>query len=123
MLSFYQRSPSFESLIGPSWTVTFPRSGSSVIQKASSRRICSSTGKSKLNDDTLIYKSPAAPLMPGEKITRMSTTTVFFSWQSDRPTREGRNLIAAALDAAVQRISQDLEVDEPSRPQLQVDRD
>jgi hypothetical protein len=61
--------------------------------------------------------------MPGEKIIRMSATTVFFSWQSDRPTREGRNLIAAALDAAVQRISQDLQVDEPSRPQLRVDRD
>jgi hypothetical protein len=61
--------------------------------------------------------------MPGEKIIRMSTTTVFFSWQSDRPTREGRNLIEAALDAAVHRISQDLQVDEPSRPQLQVDSD
>jgi hypothetical protein len=54
---------------------------------------------------------------------RMITTTVFFSWQSDRPTREGRNLIEKALATAMQRISHDLEMDEPPRDHLLLDKD
>jgi len=52
----------------------------------------------------------------------MSTATIFFSWQSDRPTREGRNTIEAALEAAVKRISGDFVVEEPFR-ELRVDKD
>ena len=49
--------------------------------------------------------------------------TIFFSWQSDRPTREGRNFIERALEIAVTRIAEDLEVEEPLRDALQVDKD
>jgi hypothetical protein len=49
--------------------------------------------------------------------------TVFFSWQTDRTTREGRNFIERALEDAVKRIAQDLEVDEPVRDALIVDKD
>jgi hypothetical protein len=52
----------------------------------------------------------------------MSSATVFFSWQSDRPTKEGRNLIERALTAALERISKDIQVDE--RPHdLVLDKD
>lgn len=49
-------------------------------------------------------------------------TTVFFSWQTDRPAREGRNLIERALEAAVHRIGQDTTIEEAVRD-LSVDRD
>ena len=41
--------------------------------------------------------------------------TVFFSWQSDRPTKEGRNLIERALKMALERIAQDMNLEEPLR--------
>src|SRR5271166_5067351 len=47
-------------------------------------------------------------------------TTVFFSWQSDRP---GRNFIEKALQSAIDRISQDVKLDEPERNKLILDRD
>jgi hypothetical protein len=49
--------------------------------------------------------------------------TVFYSWQSDRPTREGRNFIERALQAAVTRIAEDMQVEEAVRDGLEVDRD
>src|SRR5579883_692567 len=52
----------------------------------------------------------------------MSTATVFFSWQSDRHTTECRNLIERALKAALERVSNQMEVDE--RPHdLALDKD
>jgi hypothetical protein len=52
----------------------------------------------------------------------MNTATVFFSWQSDRPTREGRNLIERALKTALERIAEDISVDEAPR-ELRLDKD
>jgi hypothetical protein len=52
----------------------------------------------------------------------MSATTVFFSWQSDRPTKEGRNLIEKALRIALERIAQDIQIDESPR-ELTLDKD
>jgi hypothetical protein len=49
--------------------------------------------------------------------------TVFFSWQSDRPTREGRNLIERALEAAVSRMADDAAVEEAVREGLTLDKD
>ncbi len=49
--------------------------------------------------------------------------TVFFSWQSDRSTAEGRNLIEKALDMAVANIANDLTVEEAVREGLRVDKD
>ena len=49
--------------------------------------------------------------------------TVFFSWQSDRPTKEGRNLIEKALKVAVSRIANDASVVEAVREGLEVDKD
>jgi hypothetical protein len=43
---------------------------------------------------------------------RMSAQTVFFSWQSDRATKEGRNLVERALKSALERISKDIDIDE-----------
>jgi len=41
--------------------------------------------------------------------------TVFFSWQRDRPPREGRNLIEKALETAVSRIAGDTTVEQAVR--------
>jgi hypothetical protein len=49
-------------------------------------------------------------------------TTIFFSWQADTTTKEGRNLIERALERAVSRIGQDSTVEEAVRA-LAVDRD
>lgn len=49
--------------------------------------------------------------------------TVFFSWQSDRPSREGRNVIEKALEEAVVRIAKDVKVEEAVREGLRVDKD
>jgi hypothetical protein len=49
-------------------------------------------------------------------------STVFFSWQADTPTREGRNFVERALGRAVGRIGGDTTVEEAIR-ELTVDRD
>ena len=49
--------------------------------------------------------------------------TLFYSWQSDRPTKTGRNLIERALRRAVREIQSDLEIEESLRENLSVDRD
>src|SRR6476469_6518137 len=49
--------------------------------------------------------------------------TVFFSWQSDRSTKEGRNLIEKALENAVARIAADITVEEAVREGLKLDKD
>jgi hypothetical protein len=49
--------------------------------------------------------------------------TVFYSWQSDRPPREGRNFIEKALQVAVAKITEDLKVEEAVREGLTVDKD
>jgi hypothetical protein len=48
--------------------------------------------------------------------------TVFFSWQADTPTREGRNFIERALERAVAHISDGTSIEEAER-ELQIDRD
>ena len=53
----------------------------------------------------------------------MAATTVFFSWQSDTGTSEGRNFIERALEMAVKRISNELQVEEAPRGPLQIDKD
>jgi hypothetical protein len=50
------------------------------------------------------------------------SNTIFFSWQVDTPTREGRNLIERALERAASWISGDTTVEEAIR-ELAVDRD
>jgi hypothetical protein len=49
--------------------------------------------------------------------------TIFFSWQSDRPTSVCRNFIERALKDAVSRITADTTVEKASRGDLSVDRD
>jgi len=49
--------------------------------------------------------------------------TIFFSWQSDRPKREGRNFIDKCLQAAVTHLSLDLEFQEAVRDGIEVDSD
>ena len=51
------------------------------------------------------------------------SNTVFFSWQTDRPTKEGRNFIRKALETAVQRIAEDITVELAVREGLEVDKD
>lgn len=48
--------------------------------------------------------------------------TIFFSWQADTSTREGRSLIERALERAASRIGRDANVEEVVR-ELEVDRD
>jgi hypothetical protein len=49
--------------------------------------------------------------------------TIFFSWQSDRPTRVCRNFIENALNEAIRRIAADASVEKAERDDLAVDRD
>ena len=50
-------------------------------------------------------------------------STVFFSWQSDRPSKEGRNLIEASLKDAIAQLASDAEVEEAVRDGLALDKD
>lgn len=50
-------------------------------------------------------------------------STIFFSWQSDRPPLTGRNLIERALRDAVKRIAAEATVEEAPRGELLIDRD
>ncbi|MBT9598562.1 MAG: hypothetical protein IV094_21440 [Vitreoscilla sp.] len=49
--------------------------------------------------------------------------TVFFSWQSDRPTDSGRNLIERALQDAIKALNSDAELEEAEREELVLDKD
>ncbi|MGO9574374.1 MAG: hypothetical protein ACLPTQ_08605, partial [Terriglobales bacterium] len=49
--------------------------------------------------------------------------TVFFSWQSDRPKREGRNFIEKCLREAVKNISLEIEFQEAMRGEIEIDSD
>jgi hypothetical protein len=53
---------------------------------------------------------------------RPLATTIFFSWQSDRPASSGRKLVEQALGAAVSKIATDVSIEKPIRD-LAVDRD
>jgi hypothetical protein len=46
---------------------------------------------------------------------------VFWSWQADRPQRVCRNLIKEALELAIPRAAQQLELDESERPEIDHD--
>jgi hypothetical protein len=48
---------------------------------------------------------------------------IFFSWQADRKNRCGRNLIEAALNKAIKRLSQEATLEEAIRDELELDRD
>ena len=49
--------------------------------------------------------------------------TIFFSWQSDRPAKEGRSFLEQALKDAVARIARDVTVEDAVRDGLEVDKD
>lgn len=50
-------------------------------------------------------------------------TKIFYSWQSDRPTSTGRNLIERALQRAIGMLQSDAEIEEALRDELAVDKD
>jgi hypothetical protein len=50
------------------------------------------------------------------------SATIFFSWQADTPTKEGRNFIERALERAARKIGDDATVEEAARD-LKIDRD
>lgn len=49
--------------------------------------------------------------------------TVFFSWQTDTPTREGRNFIEKTLKNAIKKLASDTDVEEAIREELAMDKD
>jgi hypothetical protein len=49
--------------------------------------------------------------------------TIFFSWQSDRPKREGRNFIDKCLQEAIKNVSLEIEFQEAMRGQIEMDSD
>jgi hypothetical protein len=49
--------------------------------------------------------------------------TIFYSWQSDRPTGVCRNFIERCTQSAIDRLRADVEIDESLREELQVDKD
>ena len=48
---------------------------------------------------------------------------IFFSWQSSRSPREGRNLIERALKIAIENLSEDAALEEAIRDGLDLDKD
>ena len=54
---------------------------------------------------------------------REMSGTIFFSWQSDRPSSVCRNFIERALQSAVDRLKADINVEEAVRENLAVDKD
>jgi len=50
-------------------------------------------------------------------------STIFYSWQADRPTINCRNFIEKALQSAIDRLKADIEIEEPLREGLELDRD
>lgn len=49
--------------------------------------------------------------------------TIFFSWQADRATLTGRNLIERALESAIGRLGEQADLEEANRNELKLDRD
>lgn len=54
-------------------------------------------------------------------MARMST--IFYSWQSDRPTGTCRNFIERALQSAVDRLKADADIEPSLREEMEVDKD
>jgi len=61
------------------------------------------------------------PVIEIWSLPRMST--IFYSWQSDRPTGTCRNFIERALQSAVDRLRVDVEVESALREDLEIDKD
>src|SRR5258708_4011192 len=51
------------------------------------------------------------------------STTIFYSWQSDRPSKDGRHFIEKALEKAIENLSSDIELQEAVRVEIELDRD
>jgi hypothetical protein len=51
------------------------------------------------------------------------STTIFFSWQFDRPTSVCRNFIERALDIAAKNVLRDFELQKALRDGLEIDKD
>jgi hypothetical protein len=49
--------------------------------------------------------------------------TIFFSWQADRATRTGRNLLERALESAIGRLGGQTDLEEADRNEFVLDRD
>jgi hypothetical protein len=49
--------------------------------------------------------------------------TVFFSWQTDTPSKGGKNFVAKAPNKAIEQLAEDLTIDEAIREGLAVDKD
>jgi hypothetical protein len=49
--------------------------------------------------------------------------TIFYSWQSDRPTGVCRNVIERALQSAIDRLRADVEIESSLREDLELDKD
>jgi phytoene/squalene synthetase len=43
---------------------------------------------------------------------------IFWSWQSDTPGKTGRHFVRAALEAAIERVRESKEIEEPSKRDL-----
>src|ERR1700680_4196047 len=69
-----------------------------------------------------VAQEPYSPSIVWGRKSAMSRT-VFFSWQVDRPPREGRNLIEKALEKAISGIAHDAMVEQAVRQGLVVDKD
>lgn len=63
------------------------------------------------------------PRQQRDTMAGVMSHTVFFSWQSDTPTSEGRNFIQKALETAVANIADDASVEAAVREELTVDKD
>jgi hypothetical protein len=59
----------------------------------------------------------------GQNTIPSMKTTLFFSWQTDTPSREGRNFIEKALRNAIKKIASDTNVEEAIREELGMDKD
>lgn len=51
------------------------------------------------------------------------SSTIFYSWQADRPNSTNRNFIETCLKKAIRELAKDIKINEADRPDFQIDKD
>jgi hypothetical protein len=61
--------------------------------------------------------------IPGYVNIEFMANTIFFSWQSDTPAKQGRYFVEDALRDAIRKLSSDATIVDAIRDELELDKD
>lgn len=53
----------------------------------------------------------------------MNKTTIFYSWQTDQPTKENKFFIKSALEKAISELNSEFKIEDSARPDIELDHD